>query len=235
MATPFFRPTKSLMLSMVGEFDVHVEGDSMLGEKLDDALAVGRLDDVSDEGFFAEGFDVDIATLREFMAGPDDEHEGIAVELDGGEFALFGEIGDDADVELVIEKLAGHVAREDAVNADVDAGIEGAEAIESREQGVDGAFVDADGDLAALKALEFVEAFANFFAEVEHPVCVFEEQHAGVGEGFGACTGDEQGLADPFFELAHGDANGGLGAEELLGGARVAALVGYHLEHLQRC
>ena len=152
MATPFFSSDEKLDAFDGGKLDVHVEGDAMLGEKLDDALAVGRLDDVSDEGFFAEGFDVDVTALGEFVAGPDDEDEGIAVELDGGEFALFGEIGDDADVELVIEKLAGHVAREDAVNADVDAGIEGAESIESREQGVDGAFVDADGDLAALKA-----------------------------------------------------------------------------------
>ena len=91
---------------------------------------------------------------------------------------------------------------------------------------MDGAFVDAEGEFAAAAGAEVVDGALDFLAEIEHALGVADQELAGVGELAGAGAAGEEGLADPVLELADGDADGGLGAEELLGGAGEAALAG---------
>ena len=66
----------------------------------------------------------------------------------------------------------------------------------------------------------------DFVAEIEDALGVADQEAAGVGELAGAGAAGEEGLADLVLQLADGDAHGGLGAEELLGGAGEAALAG---------
>ena len=107
-------------------------------------------------------------------------------------------------------------------------------AVERRQQRVDRAFVHAERKLAALEASQFLHAFADFFAQIQHAVGIFEQQRAGIGEHPRARAANEQRLPDPLFELADRDADGGLRAVELFGRAGKALLARDGLKHLQR-
>jgi len=67
------------------------------------------------------------------------------------------------------------------VNADLDAGMEFTEFAERGEKRVDGAFIDAEREFAAIEAGEFGETFFHFIAEVDEPLGVIAEKRAGVG------------------------------------------------------
>ncbi len=67
----------------------------------------------------------------------------------------------------------------------------------------------------------------GFAAQVDQLFGVLEENLAGVGEHALARRAVEQRLAQFVLEFANGLADGGLGAEEFLGGAREAVLAGY--------
>ncbi len=113
--------------------------------------------------------------------------------------------------------------------------MELAVAVERGKQRVDRALVHAERELPALEASEVVHPLADFLAQIEHAVGVFEQQHAGIGEHAGTRAADEQRLADPLFELADRDAYGGLRPVELFGGAGKAVLAHDRLKHLQGC
>jgi hypothetical protein len=91
---------------------------------------------------------------------------------------------------------------------------------------MNGAFVDAERKLAASAAAEVVDGAADFVAEIQDAFGIADQEAAGVGKLAGTGAASEQGFADPFLELADGDADGGLGAIELLGGAGEGALAG---------
>ena len=148
------------------------------------------------------------------------------------ELAFFGQVGDHADIQLVIQQFARDFAREHAMDANVNSGMQAAVVFERGQQGVDGAFIHSQGKLAAFEAAQFLQTFANLLAHVQHPLGVFQQQCASVGEGARAGAADEERLADPVLQLAHGDADRRLGAKEFYCGARVAPLVGHHLKHL---
>jgi hypothetical protein len=134
-----------------------------------------------------------------------------------------GDVGNGADVEAIVEDFVGDVAREHAVDADLDAGMGFAEFCQRGEEGVDRAFVDAEGEFAALQAFEFGEAFFYFVAEIEEAFGVFLQKAARVGEADGAGTADEEWLAEGVFELTDAEADSGLGAVEAFGSAGEAA------------
>ena len=85
------------------------------------------------------------------MSGPHDERERIAKKLHRRQFAFFRHIRNHADIEMMVQHLARHIARKHAVDAYLHAGMQFAEAIEDGKQGVDRAFVDADFELAAFQ------------------------------------------------------------------------------------
>jgi hypothetical protein len=144
-----------------------------------------------------------------------------------------GNEGDGAEVETVVQNFVGDIAREHAVDADLHAGMQLTEFCESGEQGVDGAFVYAERELAALEAFEFGQTLGDFVAEIDEALGVVFEQGAGVSHAHGACAAHEEGLAEAVFKFADGKADSGLSAVKTLGGARKAAFLGDHEKNLQ--
>src|SRR5580704_16798474 len=116
----------------------------MLREQLHDALAVRRFDDMRHEYFFAERGDVHFAAFGQAVSRPYDQHQGVAVKLRGSELALLRYVGDHANIELMIQELARHLARKHPMHANLHAGMQVAVAVERWKQGVDRAFVDAE-------------------------------------------------------------------------------------------
>jgi hypothetical protein len=119
------------------------------------------------------------------------------------------------------------------VNANLYARMSFAELGKSGEKGVDGAFIDAEGEFATLEALEVEEPFFDFVAEVEEAIGVFAEELAGVREANRAGSTDEERLAERVFELADSQADGGLSTVKTLGGAREAAFAGNGKKNLK--
>jgi len=119
------------------------------------------------------------------------------------------------------------------VDADLHAGMCFAKASQDREQGVDRAFVGAEGELAALEAFKFEEALLDLVAEIEKTFGVFAEKGAGIGETHGPGAADKERLLQGLFELADGEADGRLGAIEAFGSAAEASFLGYGQKNLQ--
>ena len=206
-----------------GHFHGHVEGRAMAREELDDAAAEGRFDDMGDERFLAEFFDADLSALGERMLGGNDKSKFVFQDFGGLELRVTGDEGDGAEVKTIVHDFMGNVAGKHAMEADLNAGMGFAEFRERREQGMDGTFVDAEGEFAALEALELHETFLDLVAEVEEAFGVFAEERAGIGEADWAGPANEEGLAEGVLEFADGEADGGLGAVQALGSAGEAA------------
>jgi hypothetical protein len=98
---------------------------------------------------------------------------------------------------------------------------------------VDGAFIDAEREFAALQAFEFGEAFFDFVAEIDEALGVVFQEGSGIGEAYGAGAADEKRLPKRVFELADREADGGLSAVEAFGGAGKAAFFGHHEKNLK--
>jgi len=209
-----------------GHFNGHVEGSAMLGEKLDHAAAKRRFDNVGDKIFLSQFLDVHFAALGKGMLRRNDEGEFVFQNFGGLQLGVARDEGDSAEVEAVVHHFVRDVAGKHAVEADLYAGMSFAELGESGEQGVDGAFIDAESEFTALEAFEFEEPLLDFISEIEEAFGVFAKELAGVGEAHGACTANEERLAERVFELADGEADGRLGAVEAFGGTRKAALAG---------
>ena len=75
-------------------------------------------------------------------------------------------------------------------------GIKLAIAGQYRQKRVDGAFVDAEGELAASAGAEIVDGAADFVAEIEDAFGIAEQEAAGVGELAGTGSAGEEGFAD---------------------------------------
>ncbi len=166
------------------------------------------------------------------MSWPDDQSEGVAVKFYCCQFPLLRQVGNHSDIQLMIQHLARNVARKYAMDANLDSGVCLPVAVESRKQGMDRAFVHADGHLAALEAAQFLHALADLLAEIEHAVGILEEQHAGIRQGPRAGSLHEERLAHPVLELAHGYTHRRLCAIELFRRAGKAAFVRHRLKYL---
>src|SRR5690242_4926643 len=106
--------------------------------------------------------------------------------------------------------------------------------VERRKQSVNGALICAERKLAALEIPQFLHAFADLFAEVQHFVRVFDKQRARIGERSRPRATNEKGLADPFLEFADRYAYGRLGAIELLRRPGKTTLARHGLKYLKR-
>src|SRR5882762_11104727 len=115
------------------------------------------------------------------------------------------------------------VAGKHPMDAHLDAGMFFTEFGESREEGVDGAFVDTEREFAALEAFEFGEALFDFIAEVDEALGVIFQEGSGIGEADGAGPANDERLAERVLELTNGQTDGRLSAVEALGSARTAA------------
>jgi hypothetical protein len=119
------------------------------------------------------------------------------------------------------------------MDANEDPGMELAKGGEGRQQRVDGAFVDAEGELAAGESFEFAKSFFYFVAEIDQALGVVQEKSAGIGEADGASAAHEERLAEAVFELANGETDGRLRAVKAFGGAGEAAFLGNHQKYLE--
>src|SRR6201999_1173801 len=112
-------------------------------EKLDDAAAIWRLDDVSDEGFLAQVFDVHFALLGERMLQRNDEREFVLQYFGRLQLWLAWDERNRANVETIVEHFVGNVARKHPVHANLDAGGSRAECGQRGQQRVNRTFVDS--------------------------------------------------------------------------------------------
>ena len=165
---------------------------------------------------------------------PDDQHERVAIKFDGFKLALLRQIGNHADIEMMIHDLAWHVAGKHSMNLHMNSGMNLPVTRERRQQRVNRTLVHAERNLAAFQSTQFLHAFADFFAQIQHAVGVFNEQQAGVGQRLRARAANEQRLAHPLLELPNGYAHGGLRPVKLFGCAGKTLLAYHRLKHLQR-
>ena len=211
----------------------HVQGGFVTAKKLDDAAAEGRFDAVGDKTLVSEVGDIHFFAACERMFRVDDERQLVFQDFRGLKLRLAGDEGDSAEVEAIVEHFVRNVARKHAVDADLHARVGGAELGESGQQGVNGAFIDAEGKFAAGQAFEFGEAFLDFVAEIDKAFGIVAEEGASVRKADGARAAYKEGLAEAVFELADGEADGGLGAIEAFGSAGEAAFAGDGEEDLE--
>ena len=195
-------------------------------KSLDDTAAKGRFNDVGDEVFFAELLDFDFAFFCQRVLGRNDESELVLQNFGRLKLRIARDKRNRAEIEAVVDHFVGNIAGEHAMKADLNARVGFSEVSQGGKESMDGALVDAEGEFAALEALEVHQAFLDFVAQVEEALGVFAKEGAGVGEADGARAADEEGLAEGFFELADGQADRGLRAVKAFGGAREAALAG---------
>jgi hypothetical protein len=216
-----------------GHLDRHVELGVVAREKLDDAAAKRRFDDMGDENFAAEIGDIDFTLSRERMFGRCYERELIFQNFRGLQLRVARNVGDSAEVEAIVQHLVRNVARKHAVNTHLHTRMFLAKYDEGGEQGVNGAFVDAKRKFTALETLKFREAFLDFIAQVDEALGVVLEKGAGVGHAHGSGAAHEERLAETDFELANGETDGGLRAIKTLRSARKAAFFGDGKEDLK--
>ena len=216
-----------------GHFHGHVEGRAMAREELDHSAAEGRFDDMSDKIFFAEFLDLDFAFLGKRMLGRNNQGEFVFEDFGGLELRIARHKGNGAEIESIVDDFVRNIAREHAMETYLDAGMGFAEAGEGGEEGVDGAFVDAKREFAALESFELHEALFDLVAEVKEALGVFAEEGAGVGKADGAGAADKQGLGKGILEFADSQADGGLGAVEAFSRAGETAFACNSQENLQ--
>ena len=199
-----------------GHFDGHVERGTMTREEFDDAAAEGRFDTVGDERFFGKVSDIHFAFFRQDMFRRDDQGQLVFPDFRGLELGIARDERNGAEIEAIVQDFVRNVAGKHAMDANQDAGVQLAEGGERGEKRVNGAFVDAKGEFAALKAFEFAEAFFDFVAEVDEAFGILAEKSASVGQADGAGAADKKGLAERVLELANGQADGRLRAIKTL-------------------
>src|SRR5690242_14719262 len=216
-----------------GQLDIHTQRHVMFGEKLNDALPKRGFDNMCDKIFLSQFGEIGAAALGEAMFRRNDERELIAKDFDRGKLRLLRNEGGDAEVEAIVQQFGGDVARKGASHGQMNLRIKLPVAGQHREQGVDGAFVHAERKLTAAAGAQVVHGAADFVAEIENAFGVADQEPAGVGKLAGARAAGEERFTDFVFEFADGDADGGLGAIELLGGAGEAALAGHGEEDVE--
>jgi hypothetical protein len=216
-----------------GHFNGHIERGAIAGKQLDHAAAKRRFNDVSDEDFVVELRDVDLALSGEGVLGRHDERKFVFEDFGGLELRVARHEGDRAEVQAIVEDFVRDIAREHAMHADEHAGVLLAKGAESRKQGMNRAFVDAEGEFAAGEAAKLIKPFFDFVAEIDEALGVIAKEVARVGEAHRARAADEERLSETLLEFADGEADGRLCAVKAFGGAREAALAGDGQENLQ--
>src|SRR5580658_3032729 len=159
------------------------------------------------------------------MIGRHDERQFVAKNFDGLEFRILRNVGDRSEIEAIIQDLARNVARKNSLHRDAHPGIGLMKLREKRQQSVDRTFVGAERELPDVEAFQSLQAFYQFVAQIQQALGIVLQELAGVGQLDLARAANHQWLAERILELAHGNANGGLGAEELFGGAGEASLL----------
>ncbi len=156
------------------------------------------------------------------------EHDQlVAAERDRLQAAIGGLKRQDTEVEAAIEDLGGDLARPHAADLDERLRVRPGEAIEEGQQRVHGGLVGADDDAPAANLLQFAHRDFSVGGERQQPSGVLLQQAAGLGQGAVADGPIEQAIAELFLEPPDRLAHGRLGAMQLLGGDREAALRRY--------
>ena len=107
------------------------------------------------------------------------------------------------------------------------------EAADQRQQRVDRRLVGADEHASAPQVAQFAHGDFGFLAQAHEPLRVLAQHAPGLGERALLGRPIEEPLTQFLFEPADGLADGRLGAVQLGGGAREAALAGDRQENLQ--
>ena len=98
---------------------------------------------------------------------------------------------------------------------------------------MNGAFIDAQGKLAALQTFQLAQTLLDLVAEIQETLGVFAQQDAGVRKANGAGAADEERLAEGVLEFTDAEADSGLSAVQALGGAGKAAFASDGQKDLQ--
>jgi hypothetical protein len=214
-------------------FDGHVQGGAIAREKFNDAAAEGGFHDVGDKILLAEFGDFHFAALGEGMFGRNDKSELILEDFRSLKLRFARNKRNGAKIQTIVQDFVGNIAGKKAMNANLHARMQFAELGESGKQSVDGAFVDAKREFAALEAFEFAQAFLHFVAEIDEALGVFAQEGAGVGKADRPRATNEKGLAKIVLQLADGQADSGLSAIKALARAGEAAFAGHGKKNLK--
>jgi len=162
-----------------------------------------------------------------------DQGQLILQDFRGQKLGIAGHEGNRAEIQAVVQNFMRDVPRKHAMHADLHAGVLFPEFGQGRKECVDGALVHAQGELAALQALQFGEPFFYLIAEVDQALRIVLQKGSRIGEADRSRAADEERLAEGVLKLADGQADGGLGTVKALGGAGEAALLRHHQKYLQ--
>src|SRR6267154_6783593 len=195
-----------------GHFNGHIERGAVPGEKLDDPAAKWRLNDVPDEGFVGKIFDVHLPALGQRMFQRHHQGQLVLQDFRSLQLRIARNIRDCADVQTIVQHFVRNISRKHSMNAHLNARMHFAEFGERGKQGMDGAFVDAQGQLPALQPLQLAQALFYFVAQVQQALGVIFQKDASVGQAYRARAAHKQWLAQRIFQLANTQADGWLGA-----------------------
>ena len=130
----------------------------------------------------------------------------------------------DAEVERSVEQCVRHLPRRDATDLHGDARVSRREAVDVRQQGMDGRFVGADDDPPAPDLLELPDRQLGLAGQSEQALGVVLKQPAGLGQRAVARGAVEQPLAELILDAPDRLADGRLGPVEPAGRRREAVI-----------
>lgn len=144
------------------------------------------------------------------------EHDELVVAQDyGAQARLCGLKGQHPEIEAALRDLGADLSCRNPTNVHVHERVGIPEALDKRQDDVDGRFVDPDEDASATQVAELLDGGLCFFREPEQPVGVIPKETSRVGQRgiFGGAV--EQPLADTLLQPPHGLADRRLGPVEL--------------------
>ena len=140
----------------------------MLGEQLNHIAAKGRLHDVGDKDFLTEIADIHLLPLGELVPRRNHEREGVAENFGRSQLLFLGDKGDDSQIEMIVQQFRGDIARIGSPHGQAHVGIEPPVARQRGKQGMDGAFVDSQRQLAATAAAQVIDRAPDLLPQIEH-------------------------------------------------------------------
>src|SRR5579863_3013094 len=133
----------------------------MLFEQLDDLPAVLGVHDVRYEDFLSEVANVHDFATREPVLWIDHQSQLIAEKTGGHQLGLFGDVGNDSQIQLVIQNGRGNFVRRGSYHGNPDVRMGAAVTGKDWQERVDGAFIYAQRELAAGQSAQIFQAVAR--------------------------------------------------------------------------
>ena len=163
-----------------------------------------------------------------------DERQVVGVDHRGRDPGILRVVADDAQLEVPVDDLRRHAARQAAPHLHVHSRVEPAVGGDVRQEVERRRLVGADREAAGRVVAQLRERVVHLRPQVVEPARVVEHEAAGVGEKQLLARPVDQALAQLRLEPLDRERHGRLRAKQLLRGAREAALGRHGPEHLQR-